>query len=218
MPIVYALVAREKTVLAEYTARSGNHVTFTRVLLGKINAAVNSKMSYSCDGYVFNYVVDDGVTYLCLADEKDKRRIPFMFLADVKDRFAPYRDRAKTAIAFALNSEFARVLQDRMEYFNDNPNADNFGRVKEQLGEVKDIMVQNIEQVLARGEKIELLVDKTEQLNASARKFQKQSKALKNVMWWKNVKLWLLIAVIVVIIIWLIASFICGFNFGKCGA
>lgn len=39
------------------------------------------------------------------------------------------------------------------------------------------------EKVLQRGEKIELLVDKTEALSQSARRFQHQSKSLKNVMW-----------------------------------
>lgn len=200
------------------------------------------------------------MTYLCLADEKQKRRIPFLFLAEVKDRFrATYGDRAKTAIAFAMNTEFARVLSDRMEYFNENPGADNFGKVKDQLTEVKDIMVENIgaltgctlfscigcigvarrvvleqepllfiiifafvmcyaEKVLARGEKIELLVDKTDQLNQSAKKFQKSSKQLKNVMWWKNIKMWMLITIIVLVLIWLISSFVCGFDYSKCGA
>jgi vesicle-associated membrane protein 7 len=74
------------------------------------------------------------------------------------------------------------------------------------------------EKVLARGEKIELLVDKTDALNQSAKRFQKTSKQLKNVMWWKNVKMWGLIIVVVAIIIWLISSFVCGFNFSKCGA
>ena len=72
------------------------------------------------------------------------------------------------------------------------------------------------EKVLQRGEKIELLVDKTELLSSSARKFQKQSKALKNVMWCKNVKMWLLIAFVLVIIAWLISSFVCGFNYQSC--
>jgi hypothetical protein len=35
MTILYALVARKKTVLAEYTSSSGNFPTVTRVLLGK---------------------------------------------------------------------------------------------------------------------------------------------------------------------------------------
>jgi hypothetical protein len=95
--------------------------------------------------FVFHYVVEGGITYLCLADEQQKRRIPFLFLQDIKERFvSTYGDRAKTAIAFAMNTEFSRVLSDRMEYFNDNPNADNFGKVRGQLTEVKDIMVENI--------------------------------------------------------------------------
>lgn len=38
----------------------------------------------------------------------------------------------------------AQVLADRMEFFNENPAADNFGKVRGQLAEVKDIMVENI--------------------------------------------------------------------------
>jgi len=72
--------------------------------------------------------------------------------------------------------------------------------------------------VLARGEKIELLVDKSDQLNQSARKFQKSSKSLKNVMWYKNVKMWAMIAAIVIILIWLISSFACNFDYSKCRA
>lgn len=180
-----------------------------------------------------------------------RAQIPFLFLADVRDKFAAaYGSRAKTAIAYAM-PEFARTLADRMTYFNDNPAADAFGKVKDQLAEVKDVMVENIgacgagraatargararagratapraaplnpatpsrhaERVLARGEKIELLVDKSDQLNQSARKFQKSSKSLKNVMWYKNVKMWAMIAVIVIILIWLISSIACGFDY-----
>lgn len=173
-------------------------------------------MSYVYDNYVFHYIVDRGITYLCLADEKQKRRIPFSFLDDVRAKFqAAYGDRAATAIAFAMNGEFARVLQDRMDFFNENPEADSLAKVKGQIEDVKGVMVDNIEKVLARGEKIELLVDKTEQLNQSAKKFQRASKSLKSAMWWKNVKMWGLIFVITVIIIWLIASFVCGFDFSK---
>lgn len=218
MPVFYALIARGKTVLTEYTARSGNFPTVTRVLLSKIDPmSPDGKMSYIYDEYVFHYQITDGITYLCLADEKQKRRIPFLFLADIQERFvAAYRDRAKTAIAFAMN-DFARTMQDRMEFFNDNPAADNFGRVRDQLAEVKEVMVENIEKVLARGEKIELLVDKTDALNQSAKRFQKQSRALKNVMWWKNIKMWIVVGLIVAILIFAIVTFSCGgFSYSKC--
>lgn len=193
MPVFYALVARRSTVLAEQTVRSGNFPTITRALLGKITD-VDQKLSYGYDNFMFHIVVDRGITYLCLADEKQKRRIPFLFLDDVRAKFqAAYGERATTAIAFAMNTEFSRVLQDRMDYFNDNPEADSLAKVKGQIEDVKGVMVDNIEKVLARGEKIELLVDKTEQLNQSAKKFQRASKSLKSAMWWKNVKMWGLI-------------------------
>ena len=58
-----------------------------------------------------------------------------------------YGERANTAIAFAMNADFARVLQDRMDFCNENPNADAFGKVKNQIEDVKGVMVENIEKV-----------------------------------------------------------------------
>ncbi len=48
MPVFYALVARKSVVLAEYTGRSGNFPTVTRMLLGKITDG-DQKMSYVYD-------------------------------------------------------------------------------------------------------------------------------------------------------------------------
>lgn len=69
-------------------------------------------------------------------------------------------------------------------------------QVQGQINEVKSTLTENINKVLARGEKIELLVDKTEQLNMSANKFQKSARTLKRAMWWKNVKMWIVIIVV----------------------
>lgn len=49
MPILYALVSRDKNVLAEYTSISGNFPTVTRVLLSKIQNSHDCKMSYLYD-------------------------------------------------------------------------------------------------------------------------------------------------------------------------
>lgn len=54
-------------------------------------------------------------------------------------------------------------------------------QVKTDLNDVRHVMVQNIEKVLERGEKIELLVDKTDRLNQTAFKFEKSSKQLQEV-------------------------------------
>lgn len=114
MPILYALIARKKAVLAEYTSSSGNFPTVTRVLLSKIPEQ-DSKMSYVYDKFVFHYIVDQGITFLCMSDESMKRRQTFAFLDDIKqhwrDRFASSE---QTALAFSMNEIFSPVLRQRI--------------------------------------------------------------------------------------------------------
>jgi vesicle-associated membrane protein 7 len=70
-----------------------------------------------------------------------------MFLEDIKNRFtATYADRGKTAAAFAMNEDFARVLSKQMDFYSTNPNADKLSRVRGEIDEVKSVMVQNIGQ------------------------------------------------------------------------
>ena len=49
--ILFTLIARKKTVLAEYTPRAGNFTTLTRVILSKIADASSTpaRMSYNYD-------------------------------------------------------------------------------------------------------------------------------------------------------------------------
>jgi hypothetical protein len=93
-------------------------------------------------------------------------------------------------------------LKKTLEYAMAHPEEINkVAKVQTQVSEVKEIMMQNIEKVLDRGEKLELLVDKTENLRYQADQFQKGGKALRNKMWWQNVKMKLLVALIVSIVI-----------------
>mmetsp|Transcript_20044 Transcript_20044/g.33777 ORF Transcript_20044/g.33777 Transcript_20044/m.33777 type:complete len:219 (-) Transcript_20044:201-857(-) len=216
MPILYALVARNKHVLAEYTSSHGNFPTVTRVLLSKIPEQ-DGRMSYVYDSHIFHYLVDDGITFLCMSDEGMKRRITFSFLDEVKRIFREnYQGVERTALAFSLNDSFAPVLRQQIDTFNTNPTADNISKVKSQIDNVKDVMISNIDRVLERGEKIELLVDKTDKLNHQAFKFEKSSKALKNTMLCKKIKTYILIFVVLGLIGFFVAAMFCGMNFKKC--
>ena len=151
-----------------------------------------------------------------MCDDMSKRRIPFAFLEDIGQRFkSTYGSQVYTAIAFAMNEDFGRVLQKQMDFYN-GPSADTFAQVSNKLDDIKNIMVENIERVLERGEKLELLVDKTDQLQQQAFKFEKSSKKLKNVMFWKRVKLYVLIGGLIAILIWIISVAICGITYKKC--
>lgn len=218
MTILYCLISRETTALAEFTDASGNFTTVTRVLLSKIPVYEDGKMSYVYDNHVFHYIIENRIIYLCMCDETDKRRIPFSFLEDVKQRFTEvYSEHAQTAITFAFNTEFSPVLKQRMDHFN-NPSSDSLTTVNNKIHDVKDVMVKNVEMLLERGEKLELLVDKTDRLHQQAFKFERSSRYLKTALFWKRVKLYAGIFVFIMLITWLISSSVCGFDYSKCRA
>ncbi|KAI7830447.1 R-SNARE, VAMP71-family [Gamsiella multidivaricata] len=214
MSIIYALVARRTVILAEYTNSTGNFTTVTEAILEKIPPN-NSKLTYVYDRYLFHYICEDGLTYMCMADDTFGRRIPFAFLQDIKTRFLTQygRERALNALVPYAMNEFSRTIAKQMDYFSTNPEADRIKQVQGEIEQVKDVMVHNIERVLERGERIELLVDKTDNLNQQAYAFKKRSTTLKRAMWWKNTKLMILLTGVIIFLIYLIICAACGFPF-----
>jgi vesicle-associated membrane protein 7 len=200
---------------------TGNFPTVTRVLLAKIPQQ-DGRMTYVYDNYTFHYIVEGGICYLCMSDEVSKHRIPYAFLQDMKDRFvARYGlDAPLLGIAFSYNEEFSKVLDERMAFYNSGAaeaGIDNIGAVKSQIEDVKSVMVQNIEQVLERGEKIELLVDKTDRLNQQAFRFESSSRSLRRALHWRQMRCYASIAAAVLFLVFIASASLCGgMDFRRC--
>ena len=93
-------------------------------------------------------------------------------------------------ISFLGSSSQASTIQNnRKQKKKGRPgDPDKVERVKDEVARVKDIMVTNIEALLERGERLDLLVDKTEQLSSNAVTFKQASRTLARRMWWQNFK------------------------------
>ncbi|KAL8494291.1 hypothetical protein ACS0TY_025187 [Phlomoides rotata] len=166
--LIYSFVARGTVILAEYTEFTGNFTGIAAQCLQKL-PATNNKFTYNCDGHTFNYLVEDGFTYCVVAVESIGRQVPIAYLERIKDDFTKKYSggKAATAVASSLNKEFGPKLKEQMQYCVDHPEEiSKIAKVKAQVSEVKGVMMENIEKVLDRGEKIELLVDKTENLRS----------------------------------------------------
>lgn len=216
MPIIYALVAREKTVLAEYTSLTGNFTTVTRSLLGKIPQDAATRMSYTYDQYNFHYIPKDGLVYLCMADRDCGRRIPFAFLEELCRKFQDrYAEIAHMAIALAMQSEFQSEIEKLVSMYNSD-DVDQIARVKAQINEIHDGMIENIDKILLRQEKIELLVEKTEYLNQSANVFRRDAAELHSRMYWSEKKMWLWGVGFFLLGVFFIVWYECGLKFEHC--
>ncbi|MBA0658003.1 hypothetical protein Goklo_010247, partial [Gossypium klotzschianum] len=190
MAILYALVARGSVVLAEFTAASTNASAIARQILEKTSGDNDINVSYSQDRYIFHVKRTDGLTVLCMADESAGRRIPFAFLEDMHQRFVrTYGGAVLSALPYGMNDEFSRVLSQQMEYYSNDPNADRINRLKGEMSQVRNVMIENIDKVLERGDRLELLVDKTANMQGNTFRFRKQARRFKNTVWWRNVRL-----------------------------
>ncbi|KOM37941.1 hypothetical protein LR48_Vigan03g132300 [Vigna angularis] len=170
-----------------------------------------------CDFTVF--VLGTGFAYCVVAVESAGRQIPIAFLERIKEEFTKKYagGKAATAAAQSLNREFGPKLKEQMQYCVDHPEEiSKLAKVKAQVSEVKGVMMENIEKVLDRGEKIELLVDKTENLRSQAQDFRQQGTKIRRKMWFQNMKIKLIVLGILIALILIIVLSVCGgFHCGK---
>ncbi|URE22402.1 Synaptobrevin [Musa troglodytarum] len=218
--LIYSFVARGTVVLAEFTEFSGNFNSIAAQCLQKLPAS-NNKFTYNCDGHTFNYLVEDGYSpnfpaYCVVAVESVGRQIPIAFLERVKEDFNKRYGggKAATAAANSLTREFGSKLKEHMQYCVDHPEEiSKLAKVKAQVSEVKGVMMENIEKVLDRGEKIELLVDKTENLRSQAQDFRQHGTQMRRKMWFQNMKIKLIVLGIIIALILVIVLSVChGFK------
>ena len=77
-------------------------------------------------------------------------------------------------------------------------------------------MVENLDKLLQRDGKIEIIASKAEQLSTSSMTYRKNARRVKNQM--RNRRIYLTIGIIVALLLlgYFIAAMICGFSFSKC--
>ncbi|CAJ2655699.1 unnamed protein product [Trifolium pratense] len=220
--LIYSFVARGTLILAEHSDFTGNFTTIALQCLQKLPAS-NNKFIYNCDGHTFNFLVDNGFTYCVVAVESVERQIPIAFLERIKDDFNKRYGggRATTATTRSLNKDFGPKLKQHMQYCVEHPEeVSKLAKVKAQVSEVKGVMMENIDKVIDRGEKIEVLVDKTENLRSQkngmilqAQDFRQQGTQLRRKMWYQNMKIKLIVLAIIIALILIIVLSVChGFS------
>ena len=143
--IIYAVIASDSnpTPLAEVSLAEGNFGMLALKLLTKIRKDNSASYVYE-NKYIFHYNNQNDVTFLCMTDAAFHNRTAYAFLFDIKEKFfEKFGTNVKNLPGYGANREFSELM-------------------------TKDIMIENIDKVLARGEKIELLVNKTQQLSDSS--------------------------------------------------
>ncbi|KAF8192934.1 VAMP/synaptobrevin-like protein [Pholiota molesta] len=207
MSLIHALVAQGSTILAEHQAGKRD---FSQGM------PMNIQIDLCWEQYLFHYISEGGFTYLVMADDS-AGRWKFTGL-NAQFTSAPSSSSSEEIPAYGLQGSFGPVIANLMHTYNTSPPADELTRAQTELNQVKDIMVQNVEQILSRGERIELLVDKTDVMAGQATAFRRGARTVRREMWWKNKKIIALSVLVALIFLWILVAQVCGPGLNQCGS
>ena len=118
-----------------------------------------------------------------------------------KEFMAKHGSAAKTAAKDSLTKKSKSLLSDVCKKYEDPSKVDKTSKVLGQVDAVKGQMQSNIANMLKNTEKAENLAEKSDQLNEQASVFKKRSTDLKKQMQWKNLKMTLILAGVVILIL-----------------
>lgn len=145
-------------------------------------------------------------------------------IINYKNNYIGYRvnnDIAYVCICKELNADLISKVLDELQNnpVKINDIFNNFNKIMKLTNEIKDvnnIMVNNLEKVINRGENISLLMNKSENLELNAIKFKRNSKKLLCDNYWKQLKLILIMLLMVGLSILILIFMICGIKIDKC--
>mmetsp|Transcript_39771 Transcript_39771/g.127429 ORF Transcript_39771/g.127429 Transcript_39771/m.127429 type:complete len:226 (-) Transcript_39771:266-943(-) len=147
----------------------------------------------SVDGageYVFHYAMKDGICFMSLFDKSYPKNLAFAFLADIQGLFqeelqreygtgaVDYRSRIETIEKPYYFIKFDRQITKKKAEYRDPKSSKALGRLNENLSEVSNIMRQNIDEILKRGENLDSVGRKANDLKDESKKFKNMTSKL----------------------------------------
>lgn len=120
------------------------------------------------------YARTEGLCGVIIADGDYPQRVAFTLLNKVLDEFLARHPRSKWAMGqpkLALPELDGYIMK-----YQDPKQADTIMRVQQELDETKIVLHKTIDSVLQRGEKLEDLVARSDELSSSSKLFAKQAK------------------------------------------
>lgn len=215
MPIKYSCINDATALLAEYPAGEQPKLadTMQKVIATVPPKEYRRKTIEDKEGSVnYNYISNgEGRIVACVSTSDMRMRTVYAFLEAVEPL-------VRSSGVGAQGSELRngkKLLQQKMEFYN-NPQNDKITALNDDINQVVDVMMDNMDKVLARGDRIDTLQDKSATLADQAQQFQQRSTELKRNLCMKNLKLTLMIAGAVIIVIIIIVLIACKPNFSRC--
>ena len=201
-----ARVEKGAIVIASLSYNTETDLSGVKTVLEQpnINMAPGKHYSFSTsDQQSWHLIADDqGLIYILICKISYPPRCAQACLEELQRSFITKAgDKASTAKDRGLDKACAQLLQKICQKYDNVAEVDKLASVAKKVDTVKLVMQENVDLALKNCVKLESIERQAEDLQQQAGIFKRNANELKKKMWWKNIKLWLIIGTIVLIIL-----------------
>eukprot|EP00756_Hemistasia_phaeocysticola_P027506 Hpha_TRINITY_DN16121_c1_g6::TRINITY_DN16121_c1_g6_i1::g.4171::m.4171/K08515/VAMP7; vesicle-associated membrane protein 7 len=157
--------------------------------------------------FINTFSTGDGMFFACVASTAVEARRTFGLLARMETAFRS--SGAKTEV------EAGKEVKKQIDWVN-NPENDKLLQAQKLVEETKGVMLQNMDDMLNRGERLEEMMQKTDELQNDARTFQRKAATIRRQACWEDYKTRIMLACIVLTVLFIIVLIFCKPNFKDC--
>ena len=184
-------------MLADHASASGNLELIAQLALEKITPG-DTQRCIEEGNYRVYVSVSKKITYLCITNPEYPSGRAFQLLDNIerrlfKDRLYP---KATQEGPYSLRSEFADKLAVEMAEID----GSSIHKLKTKASQVQQVLHQDIEKVVDRGEALDTLLGRSEYLAQDSAEFNRKATKLRRKIMWKSIKLWVVIGVIITVV------------------
>lgn len=206
--VLLGLAARGTVVLAESVAPgTGQARVVAQQVLGRFTHGAQGQgrgqaLRFVDGGISFTGLQSGGFLFLVAAKLACGTEKPRQCLEAMQGELGGVlRQKGDRAKAGGLQKQLESKIRKCLHQVQAVPAGGKLGEAKQNLEDIQVIMSQNIEKILDRGEKLETLTYKTENLMVHSAQFHNKARALKRQMWLQNMKMYGIVFSIIAIIV-----------------
>ncbi|KAH0570701.1 Synaptobrevin [Spironucleus salmonicida] len=206
MSILYTCIARQDTVLAHQGKDDRQKKQFfgsLKEILASFGAQDNMRASKQQNNMFFYVLIQNGVTFLTFTESNVQKGAAYGMLSEIANQFSSrYQPSAyKFAQELSMDGEMRDILNQNMKNIVKFSSKTN--ELQSNLDEVKGLVMDNIAKVMERAQNLDQIADSALQLRDNAEDFVVSTNKVKNQMLKKKIMMivGIVIAVIVVILV-----------------
>jgi vesicle transport protein SEC22 len=141
-------------------------------------------------GYYFAFMNENGVIYIALCEKTYPKGQAFKFLEELRKEFdIQYGPEVALASQPYNFIKFESFIQKTKKLYIDatkNDTQRNLSKVTKELSDVHNIMSKSISEILERGDRLDQVTKKSDELLASSISYEKAAKHLNDSMFWRT--------------------------------